>query len=112
MYTNPIILCDYSDPDVIRVGNEFFMVASSFNFTPGLPILASKNLVNWKLINYAAENIPVARYGFPQNAQGIWAPSFSYHNGIYYIVVAFPDEGIFVSETDNILGDWTPLRLI
>lgn len=112
MYTNPIILCDYSDPDVIRVVNEFFMVASSFNFTPGLPILASKNLVNWKLINYAAENIPVARYGFPQNAQGIWAPSFSYHNGIYYIVVAFPDEGIFVSETDNILGDWTPLRLI
>lgn len=112
MYTNPILLCDYSDPDVIRIGDEYFMVASSFNFTPGLPILASKNLVNWKLINYAAENIPVARYTYPQNAQGIWAPSFSYHDGIYYIVVGMPDEGLFVTQTDNIYSKWSPLRQI
>ena len=58
MYKNPIIFCDYSDPDVIKVGDIYYLVASSFNFTPGLPILASSNLVEWKLINYAVENIP------------------------------------------------------
>lgn len=112
MYKNPIILCDYSDPDVIRTGDDYFMVASSFNFTPGLPILASKNLVNWKLVNYAAENIPIARYAYPQNAQGIWAPSFSFHNGIYYIIVGIPDEGIYITQTENILDKWSPLKQI
>ena len=112
MYTNPIILCDYSDPDVIRAGDDYFLVASSFNFTPGLPILASKNLVDWTLVNYAAENVPLARYKFPQNAQGLWAPSFSYHKGIFYIIVATPDEGIFLTQSDNVFGDWSPLRCI
>ena len=81
MYTNPVIFCDYSDPDVIYANGTYFLVASSFNFTPGLPILASKNLVNWKLVNYALENIPASRFAYPQNSQGIWAPSFCHHNG-------------------------------
>ena len=80
------------------------MVASSFNFTPGLPILFSKNLVDWKLINYAAKNIPLEQYNFPQNAKGIWAPSFSYYKGIFYIIVGLPDEGIFLTQTDDIFG--------
>lgn len=112
MYKNPIILCDYSDPDVIRSGDNYFMVASSFNFTPGLPILASKNLVDWKLVNYAAENIPISRYAYPQNAQGIWAPSFSFHNGVYYIIVGIPDEGIYITQTENLLDKWSPLKQI
>lgn len=109
-YKNPIILCDYSDPDVIRCGDDYFMVASSFNFTPGLPILASKNLVDWQLVNYAAENIPIERFMYPQNAQGIWAPSFSFHNGKYYIIFATPDEGIFITESENPGKNWSPLK--
>ncbi|WP_147613461.1 glycoside hydrolase family 43 protein [Treponema pectinovorum] len=112
MYKNPIILCDYSDPDVIRVGEDFFLVASSFNFTPGLPILTSKNLVDWKLVNYAVDNIPIARYKYPQNAEGIWAPAFSYHDGMYYITVGLPDEGIYITQTEDILGKWSPLKEI
>ena len=112
MYKNPIILCDYSDPDVIRVGGNYFMVASSFNFTPGLPILFFFFFVNWKRINYAAENIALEQYNFPQNAKGIWAPSFSYHKGIFYIIVGLPDEGIFLTQTDDIFGKWSPLILI
>lgn len=111
-YKNPIILCDYSDPDVIRCGDDYFMVASSFNFTPGLPILASKNLVDWQLVNYAAENIPIERFMYPQNAQGIWAPSFSFHNGKYYIIFATPDEGIFITESENPGKNWSPLKKI
>ena len=112
MYTNPVCLCDYSDPDVIMVNDIYYMVASSFNFTPGLPILVSKNLVDWKLVNYAAENIPISRYTYPQNAQGIWAPSFSVHNGKYYIVTGLPDDGIYITETENMLGKWSPLKQI
>ena len=50
-YKNPILYADYSDPDVVRVGDDYFMTASSFNCAPGLPILHSKDMVNWKLIN-------------------------------------------------------------
>ncbi len=51
-YKNPILFADYSDPDAVRVGDDFYMTASSFNAAPGLPILHSKDLVNWRLINY------------------------------------------------------------
>src|SRR6266536_538189 len=51
-YKNPVIHADYSDPDVIRVGDDFYMTASSFNAAPGFPILQSKDLVNWKLLTY------------------------------------------------------------
>lgn len=108
-YTNPIILCDYSDPDVIRVGDTFFMTASSFNFTPGLPILTSKDLVHWELINYAVKEIPLAGYEFPENAHGIWAPSIRYHDGEFFIFAATPDEGIFYTRTKNPYGQWSPL---
>ena len=58
-YRNPIICADYSDPDVIRDGDDFYLTASSFNCTPGLPILHSRDLVNWKIVNYALKNLPI-----------------------------------------------------
>ena len=61
-YRNPILFADYSDPDVIRVGDTYYMTASSFNYTPGLPILISKDLVNWELAGYALDNIKEKRY--------------------------------------------------
>ena len=57
-YKNPILLSDYSDPDVIRVGKDFYMVASSFTYFPGLPVLHSKDLINWKIISYAVDKLP------------------------------------------------------
>ena len=111
-YTNPILLCDYSDPDVIRVGNTYFMTASSFNFTPGLPILTSTDLVHWQLVNYAAREIPLAGYEFPQNACGLWAPSIRYHDREFFIFVGTPDEGLFYTRTSNPYGQWSPLTPI
>ena len=111
-YTNPIILCDYSDPDLIRVGNTFYMTASSFNFMPGLPILTSTDLVNWNLVNYAVKKIPLALYDNPQNAKGLWAPSIRYHDGLFYIFVATPDEGIMETHTADPLGEWSELHFI
>lgn len=108
-YTNPILHTDYSDPDVIRVGDTFYMTASSFNFVPGLPILVSKDLVNWELVNYAVKEIPFPDYNKPAHGRGIWAPSIRYHNNKFYIFVGMPDEGIFVTETEDPYGTWSPL---
>ena len=75
MYTNPIIYADYSDPDPVRVGDDFYMVASSFTYLPGVPILHSKDLVHWELINYAVKSLPFDKYKVPSHGSGTWAPS-------------------------------------
>lgn len=105
-YRNPVLYADYSDPDVIRVGDTFYMTASSFNYIPGLPILISKDLVNWKLVNYAVKRIDYDEYDTPQHAKGIWAPAIRYHNGEFYIYYGMPDEGIFMVKTRDPLGEW------
>ena len=112
-FQNPILYADYSDPDVIRVGDTFYMTASSFNYIPGLPILISKDLVNWELKNYAIkERLPFDTYDAPAHAKGIWAPSLRYHNGTFYIFVGMPDEGIFVLTAKDPLGEWSEPHLL
>src|SRR4026207_847466 len=72
-YRNPIIHADYSDPDVVRVGEDFYMTASSFNAVPGLPILHSKDLVNWTIVNHVfREQQPVDVFRKPQHGGGVW----------------------------------------
>ena len=105
-YRNPVLCCDYSDPDVIRVGDTYYLTASTFNYVPGLPILVSKDLVNWTLANYALPNIPDRRYDTPCHAQGVWAPAIRYHGGRFYIFYGMPDEGIFMISTEDALGSW------
>jgi len=108
IYQNPIILSDYSDPDVIRRGDAYYMVASSFNHTPGVPVLKSKNLVDWKIINYVFEDIPFDRFKNVCHGDGAWAPAIRYHNKKYYVIIPFPDEGIYVSSCDDInKGNWS-----
>ncbi len=111
-YSNPIIHADYSDPDVIRVGDDYFMTASSFSHFPGLPILHSKDLVNWKIISHAAIQYPIEEFNKPQHGNGIWAPSIRYHNGEFYIYYGDPDYGIFMTKSKKPEGPWSPLKLI
>ena len=107
-YKNPIIFQDFSDPDVIRRGDNFYMIASSFNHTPGVPVLKSKNLVDWKIIGYVFEDIPFERFKDVHHGEGAWAPAIRYHNKKYYAVIPFPDEGIYVSSCDDIeKGNWS-----
>ena len=105
-FKNPVLFADYSDPDVIRVGDTYYMTASSFNYIPGLPILISKDLVNWKLVNYAIDKIDYENYDIPQHAKGVWAPTIRYHEGRFYIYYGMPDEGIFMVSTKDPLGKW------
>lgn len=108
-YKNPILMADFSDPDVIRVEDTYYMTASSFNYLPGLPILTSKDLIHWELVNHALENIPYEAYNTPQHSKGVWAPSIRYHNNTFYIYFAMPDEGIFMVSTRNPLDKWSDL---
>lgn len=107
MYRNPVLHADYSDPDVCAVGGDYFLTASSFNCTPGLPILHSKDLVNWKIVNYALKKVePVEYYNEPRHGKGVWAPSIRFHEGMYYIYWGDPDFGIFMVKTRDPYGEW------
>ena len=82
MYKNPILHADYSDPDAIRVNNDYYLTASSFEDIPGLPILHSKDLVNWEIIGYGLKRQPpFEHFSKPRHGDGVWAPAIRYHNG-------------------------------
>ncbi len=106
-YTNPILYTDYSDPDAIRVGEDYFMVASSFCNTPAVPLLHSRDLVNWKVVNYVMEKLPFDYYDKPMHGCGVWAPAIRFHEGIYYVFVPLPDEGIVMCKTADPWGKWS-----
>ena len=110
-YANPILFSDYSDPDVIRDGKTFYLVASTFSFVPGLPILSSPDLVHWRILTHAVDRIDLApeynlgsgnRYG-----RGIWAPAIRKHAGRFYLFFPTPDEGIFMVSAPHMGGPWT-----
>ena len=108
-YTNPVINADYSDPDVCvgPSGEDYYMTASSFQCIPGLPILHSKDLVNWEIINYALKELePKEEFDRPSHGNGVWAPSIRYHNGEYYIYWGDPDYGVMMVKTKDPAGDW------
>ena len=121
-YTNPVINADYSDPDVCvgASGEDYYMTASSFHCTPGLPILHSNDLVNWEIINYAIGNLYEGNEELlkhfsskPQHGNGVWAPSIRYHQGEYYIYWGDPDFGVYMVKTKDPAGQWSqPLCVI
>ncbi|HET8655564.1 MAG TPA: pectinesterase family protein [Longimicrobiaceae bacterium] len=111
-YRNPIIFSDFSDPDVIRVGGDFYMTASSFGSVPALPILHSKDLVHWRIVNYAIDRLPEPAFDQPQNGNGVWAPSIRYHDGWFWIFYGDPDRGIYMVKTKDPLGKWNPPVLV
>lgn len=111
-YQNPILYGDYSDPDAIRVGDDFYMISSSFTYIPGIPLLHSKDLVNWELINFVVREIPFPQYDQPNHGSGTWAPAIRYHDGTFYVYVGLPDEGVFMSCTTDPYGEWSPLHCV
>jgi beta-xylosidase len=110
-YKNPILFADYSDPDVIRVGDDFYLTASSFNCVPALPILHSKDLVNWTIIGHAVERLP-ERFDTVQHGNGIWAPSIRHHDGWFWVLVGDPDWGILMTKAKNPAGPWEPPHVV
>jgi beta-xylosidase len=112
-YRNPVLHADYSDPDVIRVGDRFYMTASSFNNVPGLPLLESPDLVNWTLVGHALPRLePAAVFDRPQYGKGVWAPTLRWHDGRFWIFYPDPDYGVYVTTAEQFAGPWTAPRLL
>lgn len=112
-FKNPVLHADYSDPDAIRVGDDYYMISSSFNQAPGLPILHSKDLVNWSLIGHILKKQqPQEHFSAVRHGNGVWAPSIRYHKGEFYVYHPDPDFGIYLSKAKNILGPWSEPVLV
>lgn len=109
-YKNPLLNADYSDPDIIRVGTDFFMVASEFHFM-GMPVLHSKDLVNWTIIAqiYTRMTQDPGYDSFNRYGRGSWAPSIRYYNNKYWVYFCTPDEGLYMSTATNPAGPWSAL---
>ena len=113
-YTNPVINADYSDPDVCvgASGEDYYLTASSFQCTPGLPILHSRDLVNWEIVGYALKSLYEGdkaleqHFSEPRHGEGVWAPSIRFHNGEYYIYWGDPDYGVYMVKTKDPAGEW------
>ena len=123
-YANPVIYADYSDPDVIRVGKSYYMVSSSFHFSPGIPVMTSRDLVHWMIVghvlpklNFAPEYNMVPPFGIDDATSkpvtgtryggGVWAPAIRFHDGLFYVYWPKPDEGIFMATAKDAAGPWS-----
>jgi len=116
-YTNPLFYDEFSDPDLIRVGDDFYLAGTTMHSMPGLPILHSRDLVNWEFIAYALDKLdlgPAFRLENGQNiyGQGIWAPSFRYHDGTFHIFSNVNGQTTQLFTAKNPAGPWkrTPMR--
>lgn len=106
-YTNPIIHADYSDADVVRDGADYWMVASSFTQFPGIPILHSRNLVDWELVGHVYDRLPVGGFDdFPAHGEGSWAPAIRKYDDTWYVYFCTPSEGLFVATAADPRGPW------
>ena len=112
-YRNPVLAADYSDPDVVRVGDDYWMTASSFSHVPGLPLLHSRDLVNWTLVGHALPRlVPDAAFRSPRPGEGVWAPAIRFHAGQYWIYYPDPDFGIYVVTARDPRGPWSAPVLV
>ncbi|HEY4248816.1 MAG TPA: glycoside hydrolase 43 family protein [Lacunisphaera sp.] len=112
-YKNPVLHADYSDPDVVRVGDDYWLVSSSFSQAPGLPILHSRDLVNWELVGHALPRLmPENVFNTPQHGKGVWAPSIRFHAGKYWIYYPDPDFGIYLVTATDPRGPWSAPVLV
>ncbi|MDT3387224.1 MAG: family 43 glycosylhydrolase, partial [Bacteroidota bacterium] len=114
-YTNPILPADFSDIDCIRVGKDYYAISSTFQFSPGMAILHSTNLVDWEICGHAVNDLtqisPHLNWdSMDRYARGIWAGTLRYHKGKFYLVFGTPDEGYFITTASKPEGEWSPLH--
>jgi len=110
---NPIIWADFPDPAVIRVGDTYYMSNTTMHMCPGLPIMKSKNLVNWEMVGYAYQRLEdndetMLQNGKNMYGKGSWASSLRYHNGMYYVTTFALNTGkTYIFKTPDIeSGKW------
>ncbi|MYT82551.1 Beta-xylosidase [Streptomyces sp. MnatMP-M77] len=112
-YRNPVLNADWSDPDVVRVGDDYYLTASSFGRSPGLPLLHSRDLVNWTAVGHALDRLePAAEFSAPRHDRGVWAPSLRHRGGRFWIFWGDPDHGIQQINAERVEGPWSAPHLL
>jgi beta-xylosidase len=111
-FTNPLFYDEFSDPDLIRVGEDYYLTGTTMHSMPGLPVLHSRDLVNWKLLGYALDRLDIGpefrlEDGKEAYAQGIWAPRLRYHNGTFYIFSNVNRHRTQLFRARNPAGPWS-----
>ncbi len=111
-YANPVMPGDFSDLDAIRVRSDFYASSSTLQFSPGVVILHSRDLVNWKIIGHVVDDLvvldPELNWDRMNRAgRGVWAGAIRYHQGKFWVYFGTPDQGIFMSQARNPAGPWT-----
>ena len=111
-YVNPVLNADFSDPDVIRVGEKYYMVASDFHFM-GMQVLESDDMVNWRYVSQIYHRLDEPGWNENQHyAGGSWAPAIRYHDGCFFVFFCTPEEGLYMSTAKDAHGPWAPLHLV
>ena len=115
-FTNPLFYDEFSDPDMIRVGDDFYLTGTTMHTMPGLPVLHSKDLVNWEFLGYALDKLDLGpefrlEHGGSVYGQGIWAPSFRYHDGTFYIFSNVNGRQTQLFTATNPAGPWQHTEL-
>lgn len=114
-YVNPVLPGDFSDIDVIRVGEDFYAVSSTFQYSPGVVVLHSQDLVNWSVLGHVVDDLTLLdpqlnwdRMG--RSGRGIWAGAIRFHAGRFFVYFGTPDGGIYMASARNPAGPWTPVK--
>lgn len=115
-FTNPLFYDEFSDPDLIRVGEDFYLAGTTMHCTPGVVILHSKDLVNWKFLSYCFDRFDMGdefrlENGKEAYGQGIWAPCIRYHNGKFYVFSNINGHGMQVFIAENPAGPWEHINM-
>ena len=106
-YENPIIPGFHPDPSICRVGDDFYLVTSSFEYFPGVPVYHSRDLVNWELISYCLTTPSQLPLGHCLSSSGIYAPTLRYHDGLFYMITTnFASKGAFYVTARDPRGPW------
>ena len=107
-YQNPVLAGFFPDPSITRNGDDYYMTVSSFTYMPGLPILHSRDLVNWQIIGYALTQQSQLQMDDLQVSRGIFAPTLRYHDGTYYLITTVVDRGgNFILTAKDPAGPWS-----
>lgn len=116
-YKNPVLPGDFSDPDVIRVGGDYYFITSTFQYSPGIAVLHSKDLVNWRFLSHCVADLTQMGPEFNWDRmnrynRGIYAGSIRYHDGKFWVFWTTMDEGVFLTTATNAAGPWAPVTRV
>jgi beta-xylosidase len=116
-FANPILPADFSDLDAIRVGSSYYAISSTMQYSPGMTVLESRDLVNWRIVGGVVADLtaidPALNWDRMDRAgRGIWAGAIRWHDGKFWVYFATPDQGIYMSTAHAAAGPWTPVQLV